>query len=158
MPVNAILLEKEIVNIDHCLQIEMLEYRQNRLRMDPLNCNEVSPSSENVDSLEFCRVRCRGVFDEKKSIFIGPRSRSISGVTENGYYVITPLMPLANDPKRYMYIKLSRYSSVHWSLWLCTSCSSLIILVKVKQDSREMRLHLGPPKKKLLHLITCCTC
>ncbi|KAM3380451.1 surfeit locus protein 1 [Capsicum galapagoense] len=80
-------------------KIEMLEYRQNRLRMDPLNCNEVSPSSENVDSLEFCRVRCRGVFDEKKSIFIGPRSRSISGVTENGYYVITPLMPLANDPK-----------------------------------------------------------
>lgn len=67
--------------------------------MDPLNCNEVSPSSENLDSLEFCRVLCRGVFDEKKSIFIGPRSRSISGVTENGYYVITPLMPLANDPK-----------------------------------------------------------
>ncbi|KAK4362063.1 hypothetical protein RND71_017304 [Anisodus tanguticus] len=80
-------------------KIDMLEYRQNRLRMDPLNCNEVSPSSENVDSLEFCRVLCRGVFDEKKSIFIGPRSRSISGVTENGYYVITPLMPLANDPK-----------------------------------------------------------
>lgn len=80
-------------------KIEMLEYRQNRLRMDPLNCNEVSPSGENVDSLEFCRVLCRGVFDEKKSIFIGPRSRSISGVTENGYYVITPLMPLANDPK-----------------------------------------------------------
>ncbi|TMW99748.1 hypothetical protein EJD97_002042 [Solanum chilense] len=80
-------------------KIEMLEYRQSRLQMDPLNCNEVSPSSENLDSLEFCRVLCRGVFDEKKSIFIGPRSRSISGVTENGYYVITPLMPLANDPK-----------------------------------------------------------
>ncbi|KAK6795686.1 hypothetical protein RDI58_009141 [Solanum bulbocastanum] len=91
--------EKEIANIDHYLQIEMLEYRQKRLRMDPLNCNEVSPSGENVDSLEFRRVLCRGVFDEKKSIFIGPRSRSISGVTENGYYVITPLMPLANDPK-----------------------------------------------------------
>ncbi|CAN4086602.1 unnamed protein product [Withania somnifera] len=80
-------------------KIEMLEYRQNRLRMDPLNCNEVSPSSENLESLEFCRVHCRGVFDEKKSIFVGPRSRSISGVTENGYYVITPLMPLENDPK-----------------------------------------------------------
>ncbi|XP_009623938.1 surfeit locus protein 1-like [Nicotiana tabacum] len=80
-------------------KIEMLEYRQNRLRMDPLNCNEVSPSSENVDALEFRRVLCSGVFDEKRSIFIGPRSRSISGVTENGYYVITPLLPLENDPK-----------------------------------------------------------
>ncbi|CAN4088723.1 unnamed protein product [Withania somnifera] len=80
-------------------KIEMLKYRQNRLQMGPLDCNAVSPSSESVNSLEFCRVRCRGVFDEKKSIFIGPRSRSISGVTENGYYVITPLMPLANDAK-----------------------------------------------------------
>lgn len=111
--VNSRLPVKEIANIDHYLQIEMLEYRQSRLQMDPLNCNEVSPSSENLDSLEFCRVLCRGVFNEKKSIFIGPRSRSISGVTENGYYVITPLMPLANDPKRYMYITLSQHSFVH---------------------------------------------
>ncbi|KAK4395727.1 Surfeit locus protein 1 [Sesamum angolense] len=55
--------------------------------------------SGNFDSLEFRRVQCKGVFDEKKSIYIGPRSRSISGVTENGYYLITPLIPVPGDPE-----------------------------------------------------------
>ncbi|KAK1419182.1 hypothetical protein QVD17_28344 [Tagetes erecta] len=77
-------------------KVKMLEYRQSRLEMEPINCN-VSTSSENLDSLEFRRVVCKGVFDESKSIFVGPRSRSISGVTENGYYLITPLMPLPNN-------------------------------------------------------------
>ncbi|KAK1564529.1 hypothetical protein Q3G72_005118 [Acer saccharum] len=79
-------------------KIEMLEYRRKRLEMEPLKFNVISPSTENLDSLEFRRVACKGVFDEKRSIFVGPRSRSISGVTENGYYVITPLMPIPNNP------------------------------------------------------------
>lgn len=77
----------------------MLEYRQNRLGMEPLKCNNVAPSSEILDSLEFRKVQCKGVFDEKRSIYVGPRSRSISGVTENGYYVITPLLPIPGDPE-----------------------------------------------------------
>lgn len=86
----------------YTLQIKMLEYRHNRLEMEPLMLTNVSPSNGNLDSLEFRRVRCKGVFDEKRSVFVGPRSRSISGVTENGYYVITPLLPIPNNTERYM--------------------------------------------------------
>ncbi|XP_050257346.1 surfeit locus protein 1 [Quercus robur] len=78
-------------------KIKMLEYRQNRLKMEPLMLNNVSPSNGKLDSLEFRRIRCKGVFDEKRSVYVGPRSRSISGVTENGYYVITPLLPIPNN-------------------------------------------------------------
>ncbi|KAI3454950.1 hypothetical protein Pfo_011613 [Paulownia fortunei] len=80
-------------------KIKMLEYRQSRLGMEPLKGNEIVPSSGSLDTLEFRRVQCKGVFDEKKSIYVGPRSRSISGVTENGYYLITPLIPVPGDPE-----------------------------------------------------------
>lgn len=68
--------------------------------MEPMKFNSTSLASETLDSLEFRRVVVKGIFDEGKSIYVGPRSRSISGVTENGYYVITPLMPLPNNPER----------------------------------------------------------
>ncbi len=84
----------------YMLQIKMLEYRQKRLEIDPLLFNDLSPSNGKLDSLEFRRVRCKGVFDEKRSVYVGPRSRSISGVTENGYYVITPLVPIPNNTER----------------------------------------------------------
>lgn len=80
-------------------KMKMLEYKQSRLQMEPINCNHITPSAENLDSLEFRRVVCKGVFDDSKSIYVGPRSRSISGVTENGYYLITPLMPLPTTPQ-----------------------------------------------------------
>lgn len=80
-------------------KIEMLEYRQNRLGIEPLRCNEFTASSVNLDSLEFRRVQCKGVFDEEKTIYVGPRSRSISGVTENGYYLVTPLKPIPGNPE-----------------------------------------------------------
>ncbi|KAK7314656.1 hypothetical protein VNO77_33183 [Canavalia gladiata] len=79
-------------------KIKMLEYREKRLQMEPLKFSSAYPSNEELDSLEFRKVVCKGVFDDKKSIYVGPRSRSISGVTENGYYIITPLMPVANCP------------------------------------------------------------
>ncbi|OMO69883.1 Surfeit locus 1/Shy1 [Corchorus olitorius] len=78
-------------------KIKTLEYRQKRLQMEPLKSNDRALSSENWETLEFRRVLCKGVFDDGKSIYVGPRSRSISGVTENGYYVITPLMPIPNN-------------------------------------------------------------
>ncbi|EEF31590.1 surfeit locus protein 1 [Ricinus communis] len=80
-------------------KIKMLDYRQKRLAVEPMKFDDISPSSEQLDTLEFRRVACKGVLDEKRSIFVGPRSRSISGVTENGYYVITPLMPIPNNPE-----------------------------------------------------------
>lgn len=80
-------------------KIKMLEYRQNRLGMEPLKCNEIAPSSASLDSSEFRRVQCKGLFDDKMTIYVGPRSRSISGVTENGYYLVTPLKPIPEDPE-----------------------------------------------------------
>ncbi|KAG2271653.1 hypothetical protein Bca52824_066208 [Brassica carinata] len=78
-------------------KIKTLEYQQQRLKMEPMKLNADHPPDKNLDALEFRRVSCKGVFDEQKSIYLGPRSRSISGVTENGYYVITPLMPIPGD-------------------------------------------------------------
>uniref|UniRef100_A0A7N1A807 SURF1-like protein n=1 Tax=Kalanchoe fedtschenkoi TaxID=63787 RepID=A0A7N1A807_KALFE len=79
-------------------KIKMLQYRQQRLATEPVKWNNLS-SSQQIDSLEFRKILCKGVFDEKRSIFVGPRSRSVSGVTENGYFLITPLMPIPNDPE-----------------------------------------------------------
>ena len=77
----------------------MLEYRKERLEMEPIQFNAIAPN-ENSNTLEFQKVVCIGVFDEKKSIFVGPRSRSISGITENGYYLVTPLVPITSNLDR----------------------------------------------------------
>ncbi|XP_057862228.2 surfeit locus protein 1 isoform X2 [Cryptomeria japonica] len=80
-------------------KIELLEHRKKRLEQDPVPLsnflsNASNPQAEaNINSLEFRKVVCKGVYDEAKSIYVGPRSRSVSGITENGYYVVTPLMP-----------------------------------------------------------------
>lgn len=80
--------------------MEMLDYRTRRLEMEPVAWNETVSSAASRDpaGLEFRKIVCEGDFDEEKSVFIGPRSRSISGVTENGYYVITPLKPRLTEP------------------------------------------------------------
>ncbi|KAB5531763.1 hypothetical protein DKX38_018433 [Salix brachista] len=87
-----------VLSLSGCIQIKMLEYRQGRLAIEPMKFNDISPSSEQFDDLEFRRVACKGVFNDKMSIYVGPRSRSISGITENGYYIITPLMPVSKNP------------------------------------------------------------
>ncbi|PWA86292.1 Surfeit locus 1/Shy1 [Artemisia annua] len=89
-------------------EVKMLEYKKSRLEMEPINCNYITPSGENIDSLEFRRVMCKGVYDETKSIFVGPRSRSISGVTENGYYLITPLMPVSGSNESVKFFKCQK--------------------------------------------------
>lgn len=66
--------------------------------MEPIMWNETHSLGHDMASLEFRRVICQGYFDETKSIYVGPRSRSISGVTENGYYLITPLIPGTTHP------------------------------------------------------------
>ncbi|KAI0496044.1 hypothetical protein KFK09_022351 [Dendrobium nobile] len=78
-------------------KIKMLDYRKKRLDMEPIRWNEMGSLKHNMDSLEFRKVICEGMYDEGKSLFVGPRSRSISGVTENGYYVISPFIPKAGD-------------------------------------------------------------
>ncbi|WOK94663.1 surfeit locus protein 1 [Canna indica] len=80
-------------------KIEMLDYRRKRLEMEPLKWNEICSGDNDLDSLEFRKIICEGDFDESKSIYIGPRSRTISGVIENGFYVITPLVPRTTGPE-----------------------------------------------------------
>ncbi|KAK9088557.1 hypothetical protein Scep_027639 [Stephania cephalantha] len=81
-------------------KLEFLKYLKTKLELKPLNWRSLSSSfGGDLNSLEFRRLACEGVFDDNMSIFVGPRSRSISGVTENGYYVITPLMPIEDDPE-----------------------------------------------------------
>ncbi|OEL26406.1 Surfeit locus protein 1 [Dichanthelium oligosanthes] len=84
-------------------KIEMLDYRTRRLEMEPVAWNEAASSAalRDPDALEFRKIVCEGDFDEEKSVFVGPRSRIISGVTENGYYVITPLIPRSTEPGRH---------------------------------------------------------
>lgn len=89
-----------MVDVLCLIQIKTLEYRQKRLEMEPMRLVGTSSLLEDLGSLEFRRFVCRGTFDEKRSIYVGPRSRSISGITENGYYVITPLLPVPSDPNR----------------------------------------------------------
>ena len=86
--------------------------------MEPVNINNLLSLEDKLDDLEFRRVICKGVFDEKKSIYVGPRSRSISGVTENGHYVITPLMPIPGLPDRYFPVKLD----VDYTILLSAFC------------------------------------
>eukprot|EP00271_Cylindrocystis_brebissonii_P011379 TRINITY_DN287_c2_g1_i1.p1 TRINITY_DN287_c2_g1~~TRINITY_DN287_c2_g1_i1.p1 ORF type:complete len:407 (-),score=84.74 TRINITY_DN287_c2_g1_i1:806-2026(-) len=43
--------------------------------------------------LEYRRVEAEGRWDEKKTIFVGPRAKSVYGVAERGYYVVTPFLP-----------------------------------------------------------------
>ncbi|KAK3026258.1 hypothetical protein RJ639_041634, partial [Escallonia herrerae] len=109
----------ELVNVVYAVnkagatvQIKMLEYRQNKLGMGPLNCNDITTSSKSMEPLEFRRVVLKGVFDEDKPIYVGPRSRSISGVTENGYYLITSLKLIPDNPESYQFSKYLRTSLV----------------------------------------------
>ncbi|XP_068657341.1 surfeit locus protein 1 isoform X2 [Aristolochia californica] len=80
-------------------KMQMLDYRKNRLDMEPIAWTGSPSSGEELNSLEFRRVLCEGTFDESRSVFVGPRSRSISGVTENGYFIITPLVPTTNNSR-----------------------------------------------------------
>ncbi|KAF8369292.1 hypothetical protein HHK36_032696 [Tetracentron sinense] len=96
-----------LFNVTGETMIEMLEYRRKRLELEPVMWNSISSLGGDLNSLEFRRMLSEGIFDENKSIYIGPRSRSISGVTENGYYVITPLMPIKDNPEGYRFVEKS---------------------------------------------------
>lgn len=90
-------------------KVELLDYRRNRLgdAVVPLDVAldlASSDSSRNIDqqeppksalaSLEFRRVLCEGTYAEDQSLYLGPRGRSTHGVTEKGYFLITPLLPV----------------------------------------------------------------
>jgi surfeit locus 1 family protein len=80
----------------------MLDYRTRRLEMEPVAWNEMTSSAATRDptELEYRKIVCEGDLDKGRSAFVGPRSRSISGVTEDGFYVITSLIPRPTEPGR----------------------------------------------------------
>lgn len=77
-----------------------MKYRQSRLEMEPLKGNEIVSSTGNLDSLDFRVVLCKGVYDEKKSILVHRHLKRSTGETENGYNLITPLIPVPGDLER----------------------------------------------------------
>jgi surfeit locus 1 family protein len=88
------------------LQIQVLDFRLQRLEEEPIPVldamnsfvevagsrdKHLSSSRTAVDELEFRKVICEGVYDVEKNLYVGPRARSAMGVTQKGYFVITPL-------------------------------------------------------------------
>ncbi|KAJ7565800.1 hypothetical protein O6H91_02G075900 [Diphasiastrum complanatum] len=87
-------------------KIDILNLRRSRLEEDPVPLVEAlssvqfkqslpqdSQKDPLLDSLEFRTVYCEGQFDEKRSLFVGPRVKIIKGLTQSGYYMVTPLLP-----------------------------------------------------------------
>jgi surfeit locus 1 family protein len=81
-----------------CVQIELLGFRQARFEEDPMALEEAlaikrqSVENAQTDVLQYRKVYCEGVLDEPKSQFVGPRSRTLYGAAEKGYYMVTPLI------------------------------------------------------------------
>jgi surfeit locus 1 family protein len=77
-------------------KIELLNFRRARFEEDPIALEEAlaikKHSSDAEDVLQYRKVYCEGVLDETKSLFVGPRSRTLYGAAEKGYYVVTPLI------------------------------------------------------------------
>ena len=53
---------------------------------------EPSLNEEPLGDLEYRQEDAVGRFEKARSIFIGPRTRSVYGVTEKGFQVITPFV------------------------------------------------------------------
>ncbi|XP_010501893.1 PREDICTED: surfeit locus protein 1-like, partial [Camelina sativa] len=92
-----------------------------------------------VDELGFQRVVCKGVFDVKRSIYVGPKPRSKSKDSKNGFYVITPLLPIPNEPNS---VKSPVLVNRGWvpSDWKETSLESLdpgVVVAAAEDESRK---------------------
>lgn len=98
--------------------MDVLDYRRKRLEEEPIrlvnairSSLEVSKPHDKIDSsrqpameeLEFRTVICEGVYDVTKNLYVGPRARSAVGVTQKGFFVITPLLS-SEDSRRWEYL------------------------------------------------------
>jgi len=75
-------------------KIEMLESRERMMNDGTMQDVFVlmDQSKDHSGLAEYTPVSASGEYDESKSIFIGPRPRSSMGVTESGYFMVTPLV------------------------------------------------------------------
>ncbi|XP_020869579.1 surfeit locus protein 1-like [Arabidopsis lyrata subsp. lyrata] len=97
---------------------EHLDFRRQCLETKPMKLNTM----KNVDELGFRRVVYKGVYDEQRSIYVGPKPRSMSKGSEDGFYVSTPLLPIPNEPNR------------HWSSLTCFIKASSILMRKLTKS------------------------
>ncbi|KAL2643353.1 hypothetical protein R1flu_010940 [Riccia fluitans] len=105
-------------------KIEMLDYRRHRLEEEPVHLTEITvgvksrskSTGETTDGLEYRKVICEGVYDKSNSLYVGPRARSDFGVTQKGYYLITPLIGGHGD-QRFLFCHAERGSWWNPSSW-----------------------------------------
>ncbi|KAG0617201.1 hypothetical protein M758_5G172400 [Ceratodon purpureus] len=87
-------------------KIELLDFRRARFEEDPIALEEAlaikrqSVDNAQSDVLQYRKVYCEGVLDESKSLFVGPRSRTLYGAAEKGYYIVTPLICKSSSDTR----------------------------------------------------------
>lgn len=73
-------------------KIEMLEERRRVMAAEEDAPSEVLFARQDEAVVpEYTKVGVSGRFDESQSVFIGPRPRSSMGITEAGYFMVTPM-------------------------------------------------------------------
>lgn len=90
-------------------QLERKEWKENiikqrskALKYDPLDLTH--PTTPSPLSLKECTpVTVQGVFDHSSTVYVGPRPKSIAGMTQKGYLAITPLKTA--DKKTYLVLR-----------------------------------------------------
>lgn len=75
-------------------KVEMLESRERMMKEGSIqDVYMVMDRDKDYSGFaEYTPVCATGIYDESKSVFIGPRPRSSMGVTESGYFMVTPLI------------------------------------------------------------------
>ncbi|CAK0786861.1 hypothetical protein CVIRNUC_010075 [Coccomyxa viridis] len=68
-------------------KVEQVQQRETGLKAEPV---AVSQASEALP--EYRRVWCQGELQHERSIFVGPRPRTIMGSAKPGYVLVTPLV------------------------------------------------------------------
>ena len=72
-------------------KVEMLEERQRVMAAEDDASPDVLFARQDAVVPEYTKVGVSGRFDESQSVFIGPRPRSSMGITEAGYFMVTPM-------------------------------------------------------------------
>lgn len=95
--VKYILIKETFLGL---VQEKVHKYREGRLKLEALQGNRIYTERQSLDSVEFRRVVCRGVYDHKNSILVHKYIKINSGYWKYGYNLLTPLHPIPNDPQR----------------------------------------------------------
>eukprot|EP00238_Polyblepharides_amylifera_P008121 CAMPEP_0196585052 /NCGR_PEP_ID=MMETSP1081-20130531/49389_1 /TAXON_ID=36882 /ORGANISM="Pyramimonas amylifera, Strain CCMP720" /LENGTH=276 /DNA_ID=CAMNT_0041906471 /DNA_START=303 /DNA_END=1133 /DNA_ORIENTATION=- len=78
-------------------KLNLLAFREDQLKKDPIPLNIITQHNFEPGQ-EFQRVLCEGEVDISKTRFIGPRVKSVCGLTKKGYLMVSPLKPKDGSP------------------------------------------------------------